>query len=154
MAIKKLNGNDYIVFIDTETVVTAPKGLVYKPLMCMTSNGVNLATDSIDTSDKCSGDFADPLPGTTTATITGSGNAIDETLEPSAVSFQELFDLASTKAVFWVKIANKVGNTDTPIIREGVAFISDYTETQDTNTPFTFDVTFAIKGKLNGTPIV
>lgn len=156
MAITKLNGNDYIVFIDTTTPTTAEAGVTaeYDPIMCMSTNGISGTTESIETADKCSGGFASPLPGTASWSITGSGNAIDETLEPSSVSLDRLFNLWKNKTPFWAKMANKTAGTGAPIIREGVVFISDYSETADTNTPYTFDFTFTGMGELNGTPSV
>jgi hypothetical protein len=147
MAISKLNSNDYIVFIDTTTPITAPSGTQYRPVMCISSSGISGSRSVIEVNDKCNDGFA--LPGNATNTLTGSGNAIDETLEPSADSFEELLNLYQDGTVHWVKIANKSGNSATAVIREGVGFITDYSETQDTDTPYTFDFTYRIKGRFN-----
>lgn len=150
MAIEKLNGNDYIVLIDTETSTTAETGADYSPVMCMSSNGFNGTTESIEVSDKCNDGFADSLPGNSSWEITGTGNAIDESLEPSAESYQVLAELWKAKTIFWMKIANKPGDvTNAPIIREGIGYISSYSETADTDTPYTFDFTFTGKGNIN-----
>lgn len=154
MAISKLNGNEYIVLIDSTTAVTEAAPLAYRPVMCMSSNGFSGTTDSIETSDKCSGGFADPLPGTSSWEITGTGNAIDETLEASADSYQALFELWQSKQVFWVKMANTTDGTGAAVIREGIGFISSYSETADTDTPYTFDFTITGKGEVNGVPVV
>ncbi|NGM63506.1 hypothetical protein G5B30_16475 [Sphingobacterium sp. SGG-5] len=149
MAIQKLNGNDYIIFIDTTTPITESTGAAYRPVACMTSSGLSGSTNVIEVSDKCNDGFADAIPGNKTNTITGSGNAIDETLEPSMDSFEELLSLYQDGTEFWMKIANKTGNTATPVIREAVGFLTDYSETADTDTPYTFDFTFRAKGRFN-----
>lgn len=149
MAIKKLNGNDYILLIDTTTPITATSGAVYRPVACITTAGISGTTNVIEVSDKCNEGFADAIPGNKTNTITGSGNAIDETLEPSQASFEELLALYQDGTEFWMKLANKSGNTETPVIREAVGFITDYSETADTDTPYTFDLTFRAKGRFN-----
>lgn len=152
MAISKLNGNDYIIFVDDTTPITSSAGAAYEPLMCMSSNGFSGTTDAIDIADKCNDGFADSTPGNSSWEITGTGNAIDETLESSAASYQKLFELWQAKKVFWMKLANKAGNTNTAIIREGIGYFSSYSETADTDTPYTFDFTFTGKGELNGIP--
>src|SRR5690606_14656159 len=111
MAISKLNGNDYIVFIDTTTPITDAAGAAYRPVVCSSSAGISGSRAVIEGSDKCNDGFADALPGNATNTITGTGNAIDETLEPSADSFEELLNLYQDGTEFWMKIANKSGST-------------------------------------------
>lgn len=149
MAISKLNGNDYIVFIDTTTPITDAAGVAYRPVMCISSAGISGSRAVIEVSDKCNDGFADALPGNATNTITGTGNAIDETLEPSADSFEELLNLYQDGTQFWMKIANKSGSTATPVIREAIGFLTDYSETADTDTPYTFDFTLRAKGRFN-----
>lgn len=153
MAEQKLSGNDYIVFIDDTTPMSGTHGLAYLPTMCMQTNAFNGTTDTIDVSDKCNDDgFANPLAGTSSWEITGTGNAVDANLDPSIVSFQKLFNLWKNKTEFWMKIANKPGNASPAIIREGRGFITSYTETADTDTPYTFDFTFTGKGEIIGVP--
>lgn len=149
MAISKLNGNDYIVFIDTTTPITAAAGAAYRPVMCISSAGISGSRAVIEVSDKCNDGFADALPGNATNTLTGTGNAIDESLEPSADSFEELLNLYQDAEQFWIKIANKAPGTGTAVIREGIGFFTDYSETADTDTPYTFDFTARIKGRFN-----
>lgn len=147
----KLNGNDYIVFVDTTTSTEASRGAAYTPVMCMTSNGFSMTRETIDVTDKCAAlGFSTPLPGTASWSITGSGNAIDETGSPSEVSYQELFEICKTGEPVWVKIANRNLGTGAAYIREGVAILTDISETQDTNTPFTFDFTFTGVGEPLG----
>lgn len=150
MAVEKLNGNDYILLIDTTTPITSEAGAAYDPVMCMSSNGISITIEGIEVSDKCNDGWAGSLPGNGSWEITGTGNAIDETLEPSAASYQTLFELAVSKQRFWMKLANKPANTNTAIIREGIGYISSYSETADTDTPYTFDLTFTGIGEING----
>lgn len=150
MASRNLDGNDYIVFIDT---VTDPSQTVntstnYRPVICMQTNGIGGTTDTIDVSDKCGNGYADPIPGGSSWEITGTGNAVDEAMNPSKASYQELFTLWKNKEAFWMKIANKPDGNGTPIIREGVGMITSFTETADTDNPYTFDFTFTGKEDL------
>lgn len=149
MAKQKLNGNDYIVFIDDTTSGDAATGAAYRPVACMTTSGVSGSRNVIEVTDKCDDEFSDALPGKATNTITGAGNAVDETLNPSQDSYQTIMDLYQEGKMFWMKIANKSPEVGTVVIREGYGFITDYNETQDTDTPYTFDFTFRAKGKLN-----
>lgn len=149
MAIKKLNGNDYIVFVDS----TTPEGSTpsaWRPIFCSTTNSLNITRETITIEDKCSAGqgFSTNLSGTGSWTISGSGNAIDESMESSADSYQELATIAKSGAGCWVKIANQDPGKGTAVVRWGWAVLTDYTETQDTNTPFTFDFTFTGSGDL------
>lgn len=152
MANEKLNGNDYVVWIDTTTSTSASKGNAYSVIMCATTNGFSGSRETIEVTDKCSGGFSTPLPGTASWTITGSGNAIDEAGNPSAESYQTLFEVWKAGTPVWVKIANATPGTGAAYLREGVAILTDITETQDTNTAFTFDFTFTGVGEPVGTP--
>ena len=144
MAIVTLNGNDYIVFVNTVDATTAePDEENYRPLMCIIDSSFAGSTDTIEVSNKCgSGSgWQGALPGVKSFTITGTAHAIDETLEPSAASYQEVAELWHAGQTFWAKIANKQDNQGTVYIREAVVFISDYTENQGLNEAMTFDFT-------------
>lgn len=149
MAIKKLRSNDYIVFIDDVTAQSAGAGSVYRPVACITTAGISGSRNTIEINDRCDDESVDAIPGKSTNTITGSGNAIDESAEPSMDSAQTLLELYQSGKEFWMKIANKSGSTAPVVIREGFGFFTDYSETADTDTPYTFDFTFRSKGKFN-----
>lgn len=151
MAETKLNGNDYVVWIDTTTATSASRGSVYKVVMCATTNGFSGTCETIEVTDKCStSGFSSPLAGTASWSITGSGNAIDESGAGSPESYQTLFELWKAGEPFWAKIANADPNKGAAYIREGVVILTDIQETQDLNTPFTFDFTFTGVGEPIG----
>lgn len=154
MAQETLNGNEYIVFIDSTTAITAAQGAAYEALMCMVSNGFSISVDAQDVSNKCNDGFGNSSPGTGSWEMSGDGHAIDEaTGEPSATSYQSIAQLALDKTKFWAKIAH-VDGVGGIIHREGVVWISSYEETAGTDEPYSFSFTFTGVGKPLLAPVV
>ena len=145
MARSTVLGNDLIIYIDTITSLNArpTDDTNYKAVACLTTNGMELSTEDIDTTSKCSGRFKESDSGDVSWSFSGDGNAIDDT-QVAEVNYQTLIDLAISGEKFWVKTANPSNE----IIREGIARISSYSETYDRNTPFTFSATFQGSGEL------
>lgn len=153
MAQETLNGNDYIVFIDTTTDITATNGSDYEALMCMVSNGFSISVDAQDVNNKCNDGFGNSNPGTGSWEMSGDGHAIDESGTPSATSYQAIAQLALDKTKFWAKIAHQTDNEGV-IHREGVVWISSYEETAGTDEPYSFSFTFTGVGKPLLAPVV
>lgn len=155
MAIVKLNANDYIVWINTvddPVLGEVPQKANYRPVMCTIDSSFSGSREAIDVQDKCgSGQgWSSSLPGVGSFEMTGTGNAIDESLEPSAASFEELFNLWKSGTQFYAKIGNKVDNQGTFYIREAAVWISSWTENHGLNEPFTFDFTLSGVGEPTG----
>lgn len=144
----KLNSNDYVLFVDDTTPLTAETGAAYKVVACITSAGLSGTTAVIEVNDRCGNDA---LPGNSTNTMTGTGNATDETLTPSVASFEKMLELYQSKKKVWMKIAKMSGaSADAPVvIREVKGFLTDYSETLDQDTPYTFSFTLRADGLIN-----
>lgn len=130
MADRFENGKDYLLFIKPEAT--------WLTVACITTNGFEGTTDTIDGSSKCSDGWSGGAAGNKSWTMNADGNAIDAGLLPSEASFKALFDLWKSGETVPIKIA-KVGST---YVRYGEAYISSYSETQGNNEPFTFSATF------------
>ena len=136
-------GNDYLVFIKRSTDVS------WLTVACITSNDITISNDIIETSSGMDPDWANHVSGKKSFTIQANGIAISDGLEPSQASYEVLFDLSVSGEHFGIRIA-KVG---TSYAREGKVTITEYSESQSMNEPFSFSATFLGKGKVGKHPI-
>lgn len=147
MAATVLNGKDYILEIDDTTAITAARGsnANYKPIMCEVSSTFGITTDEQSVSNKCGGGWANSNPGDSSFTFSGEFHAIDPTTaDSSAQSLAEIANLAVTKKKFWLR-RTKSGDAAAgipTIVREGVVYISNYSEETGTEDPFSFTADF------------
>lgn len=136
------NGSDYIILIDTVTPITAASGTIdnYRPVLCGTSNGLNLEFESISFRNKCDGGYDRTESGYGTWGFDLDGHAIGIRYADrlTQANFQEVAMLAIKKRKFWAKMSNLTGN----IVREGVVRIGSYRETAEMDTPYSFSVSF------------
>lgn len=148
-----LNSNDYVLFVDDTTPLTADTGAAYKVVACITTAGLTGNTAVIESNTRCGNEA---LPGNSVNTMTGTGEATDETLQPSLVSFEKMLDLYQSKKKVWMKIAKMpdAGADVTVVIREVKGFITDYSETLDQDTPYGFSFTLRADGLINSAVIV
>lgn len=132
-------GNEYIIYIDTVTAKTAARGTVtnYKGIACLTSNGFSGSSDAISTTNKCTGRWNDSDPSTSSWEISGEGHAISDAATTQA-NYQAIAQLWVSGTKFWAKMANPANN----VVREGLVWISSYSETAGNNEPYSFSVTF------------
>lgn len=148
-----LSGRDYLTEIDTTTPITAPRGLAYNPILCEVSSDFGIETDEQTVTNKCNGGWGSSNPGNSTFSFSGEYQAIDpESAEPSAVSMNTIANLAATKQKFWIRRVLGAGNEGTPIHREGVVYISSYSDSAGTEDPFTFTITTVGVGEPILTP--
>lgn len=138
MALRMQKGNDYLLFVKREGETD------WKLIACLSSNGASRATDAITSTTKCSNGFQESIPGEMNWTFTGEGNAVDNTLEASEVSLNELKEIWSTQEVPEWKIG-KVGGTD---VDYGQGWISALDTTAPTNDAYTFSLTIQGTGEL------
>lgn len=143
-----LSGKDYILQIDTVTAVTAAKGVTYRPILCEVSSDFNIETDEQTVSNKCNGGWTSSTPNNSSFSFSGEFQAINPTTgEPSAASMNTIAQLAASRKKFWLKRSVKDVATGVEIIREGVVWISSYTDTAGTEDPFTFTADFTGVGQ-------
>lgn len=148
MAKKFLNSNLYILWADLTTDPDSnatPSN--YRPVACLVNVSFNGSTESIDVSNKCTGSgFADPEPGQSSWTIDFDGHAIDESQDSQRDSYQTLMEAWASKQKFFAKITNASNGEGTVVFREGVGFLSSFSESAGTNDVYAFSGTFTGKG--------
>lgn len=144
----KLNSNDYVMFIDDTTSTSASAGAAYEVVACLTNISFSGTTNVIEVNDRCGNEA---LPGNQTNTFTATGNATDGVGMSSPVSYQKLMSLYQSKDKFWVKLAKSTDADPTAplLMREAVGFITDYSETGDQDSPYTFSLTVRVDGDIN-----
>lgn len=133
-------GNDYLVFIKRDTEED------WRVVACIVSNELNISSEVIETSSRCDGNWANHVNGKKSYSIDISGVAISNTLEPSQISHEILYELSVSGEPFGIRVS-KVGDL---YIREGRVTITDYKENQTVWQPFSFSATLLGKGKIQG----
>lgn len=135
-----LNGIAYILWIDTDTPLTASSGTEanYRPIVCGISNGFGMDIESISTRNKTDGGYDQSLGGYLSWSFDMDGYAIGVKTSDQKANFQELAELAKAKKIFWIK-QQDIAET---IKREGKARISSYRETADLDSPYSFTANF------------
>lgn len=139
MGLRFENGTKYLLFVKRTT-----SGATWKVLACLISNGVDMQTDEITTSSKCSGNYKESIPGEQGWSFSGSGNAIDSDLKPDEASYKELKDIWKKGEVCEWKLA-KVGATD---VDYGEGWINSLSKATNHNEAVTFDVNITGSGEL------
>ena len=144
-----LNGKDYILQVDTQTPITAAKGSNYKPILCEVSSDFSIETDEQTVSNKCGGGWTKSNPNQSSFSFSGEFQAIDPASgDPSAMSITQIAQLAATRQKFWLKRSLQVpGGGGVEIVREGVVWISSYSDSSSTEDPFTFTCDFTGVGE-------
>lgn len=149
MAVEDIkNGTDYLVFVNTAVPITndtPPENddTGWKMLMCLNTNALNVTVNSIDTTTKCTGGWADAIPGDASWEITADGAAVDVDGNAEA-SNNEILALTANKVSFWVAIFDP----ERDMYRKGVAFVSSYGESFNRNEQFSFSITLTGRGEL------
>lgn len=143
-----LSGKDYVLQIDTVTAITAARGAAYEPILCEVSSEFNIETDEQTVSNKCNGGWSSSNPNTSSFSFSGEFQAIDPaTGDPSAVSMNQIAQLAASRTKFWLKRSLKDPATGVEVVREGVVWINSYSDTASTDEPFTFTAEFTGVGE-------
>lgn len=132
MAAEYLFSKDVGVYVNMGTE-GAPD---WKLVTCTTSKGLDLAIETIEKNNDCTGDFVSNLPSTVSWSIPIEGDA-NRNPDAGEISADELFTIASTREMrFW-----KLESGDSTYIRYGKAFISAYSEVLTTPEYLTFSAT-------------
>lgn len=143
-----LSGMNYVLHIDTTTPVSSARGAVYKPILCEVSSDFNIETDEQSVTNKCNAGWGNSNPNRSTFSFSGEFQAIDPTTGgPSPVSMNEIAALAASRQKFWLKRQLKTGAAGTVIVREGVVWISSYSDSASAEEPFTFTAEFTGVGQ-------
>ncbi|WP_254526990.1 MULTISPECIES: phage tail tube protein [unclassified Sphingobacterium] len=138
MALRMQNGKEYLLFVKRAADET------WKTIACLSSNGVSRGADAITSSTKCSDGFQESKSGEKNWSFSGEGNAVDDTLQASEVSLNDLKDMwASGEDAEW-KMA-KVGSTE---VDYGFGWISQLDSTAGNNEAYTFSLTVQGTGVL------
>lgn len=139
MAEHKISGDDVLLFIGTD-------GVTYDTVVCLTSNGITRATNTIDAKTKCG---PDSQPGTQTNGVSFEGQVL---ADPSSgkISTDELDDHWRNKTtIYWKmgKLSPLVGD----VTYSGTGFIAQLDETFAQDTSATFSGTIGVYGIISKT---
>lgn len=146
---ENLIGTDYVLQIDTVTpTATNLRGDddEYRTVACLTTNGLEIAVATQDTTNKCSNGTTQSVPGLLSWSFSGDGQATSITLldEDTKANFQEILRLIVAKTVFFARWTNVA----TTLVREGMGYLSAYNETAGNAEPYTFTFTFTGSGEI------
>ena len=134
MASHKISGNDVLLFIGTD-------GINYDTVVCLTSNGITRATNTIDAKTKCG---PDSLPGTQDISLTFEGQVMLDV----AGSLEDLYSYWSNKdTVYWKMGPASPVSGD--ITWSGTGFLSQLDDTYAQDTPGTFSGQISIYGSMS-----
>lgn len=139
MAQRKVNGKDILLFIDPAG------GTDYKTLVCLTSNSINRTTSIIDSASKCG---PDSQAGAQTVTVPFTGQVVVAP-DTGKISEGDLEDLWNDSTQIGWKVGPVIPVYG-DVIREGIGFISDLSDTYDMNGA-TFTGTIAVSGSVTKT---
>lgn len=145
-----LSGKDYILQVDTTTAITAARGAAYHPILCEVSSDFSIETDEQTVSNKCNSGWTSSNPNNSSFSFSGEFQAIDPaTGDPSALSANQIANLAANRTKFWLKRSLMDTATGVEIVREGVVWISSYSDSSGNEDPFTFTADFTGVGQPN-----
>ena len=135
MAEHKISGNDVLLFIGTD-------GSTYDTVVCLTSNGITRATNSIDAKTKCG---PDTLPGTQDIAVQFEGQVM---LDTASASLEDLYDYWANKTTIYWKMG-PVSPAAGDITWSGTGFLSQLDDTYAQDTPGTFSGAISIYGSMS-----
>lgn len=135
-----LNGTSYLIWIDVTTPLTSERGLDYRPIVCGVSNGFGMDIESISTRNKCDGGYDQSKGGYLSWSFDMDAFAVGLKMADkiAKANFQEIALLALNKTEFWAKMED----LETSITREGKVRITQYRETADLDSPYSFTANF------------
>lgn len=113
MAQREVSGRDILLFIDPLG------GTAYDMIICLTSNGLSLSTDTINSSSKCG---TSSSPGTSTNDVTFEGNYMIDP-DASRISGAGLFTLAKDHTSFSWKMGPATPIAD-DVVYSSTGFLS------------------------------
>lgn len=140
-----LNGSAYLIWIDTTTPLTAERGSDYRPVVCGVSNGFGMDIESISTRNKCDGGYDQSKGGYLSWSFDMDGFAVGLKMADQIAksNFQDIAELALNKVEFWAKMED----VETSVTREGKVRITQYRETANLDSPYSFTANFIGIGK-------
>lgn len=151
MANEFLDGTEFLLYINETTPLTTDIADVLIPgdfelVACLTSNGFDGTTATIDTSSKCSGNFTTALPGDKSWTVAGEGNAIPTEALDARINHNKLFELWKNGTTVWIALFDTALFT----VRYGQGFITSFSDAGPRAAAQTFSVTFQGVGEPSG----
>lgn len=150
------NGSDYIVELDTVTAAaTNTRGTEanYKMLVCLVSNGMDGQTESQSTTNKCSGRWAQSIPGTKSAVFNIEGQIVKLSageISGGMLNAKIVRDLWVNGTTFFARITDSTNDLD--LYEEAKVYVSAYSDNSPTNDVVTFTATLTITGEVFTAP--
>lgn len=125
------NGRLFALYINTDAATSAnvpplSGSSSWRMLACLSSNGVSVSIEGVETTSRLTAGWYSALPGNGSWVMNGEAQAValtaDELINRQSVN--ELFKLCKNKTVFWAAIFDVADST----YRVGVAYISNLSE--------------------------
>lgn len=137
MAERKINPKDTLLFIDPLG------GTAYDTVVCLTGIEFGITNNEVDADSFCG---PDKVPGTQEYSSSFDGLILADP-DTGKISAAEIFELAKQRTVFSFKIAPAVP-VEGDMVKTGLAFFSEYTETFSNDAVAAFTATLGIKGSV------
>lgn len=116
----------------------------WKLIGCSTSDGYSSSRDAVTIETKCSGDFAENLPGVFSWSFSNT-SYVDADGGANMMTLDELFALSKEDGLRPFKLESI--DPDYVFLRIGNGFISDFSNTADQGDYFQFDLTITGSGE-------
>lgn len=135
-----VKSKDILLYVNMGTVAT-PSWLL---IGCSTSDGYSSSRDSVAISTKCSGDFVENLPGDFTWSFSNT-SYIDKDSDATFATLDQIFDISKEDGNRQWKLQSIDAEYD--FLRQGMGFISDFSNTTDQGDYLQFDLTVTGSGE-------
>lgn len=135
-----VKSKDILLSVNMGTV-EAPDWLL---IGCSTSDGYSSSRDSVAISTKCSGDFVENLPGDFTWSFSNT-SYIDKEADSTFATLDQIFDISKEDDNRQWKLESI--DPDYDFLRQGMGFISDFSNTADQGDYLQFDLTITGSGE-------
>lgn len=111
---------------------------------CSTSDGYSSSRDSVSVNTKCSGDFAENLPGTFSWSFSNT-SYVDKNADATFATLDDIFELSKEDDNRQWKLESI--DPDYEFLRLGYGFISDFSNTADQGDYLQYDITVTGSGE-------
>jgi len=111
---------------------------------CSTSDGYSSSRDSVSVNTKCSGDFAENLPGTFSWSFSNT-SYVDKEADATFATLDDIFELSKEDDNRQWKLESIDPEYD--FLRLGMGFISDFSNTADQGDYLQYDLTITGSGE-------
>lgn len=132
---------DILLSVNMDDTGSSPDWLL---IGCSTSDGYSSSRDAVSINTKCSGDFVSNLPGDFSWSFSNT-SYVDKSADATFATLDEIFELSKESTNREWKLES-IDNNYT-FLRQGMGFISDFSNTADQGDYLQFDLTITGSGE-------